>query len=210
MSRASSDVTWPLERRSTSSWVDCADFPDDLLPEASISISTGDCPPRAAGRNGFPRRRAAVPRRVGAGKPPDNALLLVTEGRRAGRRAGRIASRGERRIPALSPLSPACVLGLHPHAARLQRRRCLSGNRNSRDRAVHRDVAGYPPTRGHLRSRRYERLLAIMETAAVCPALRFYLVAETRGLAWVEHLRLGAQGVTRGGGERARGVDSRA
>jgi hypothetical protein len=47
--------------------------------------------------------------------PPGRPLLapgppimrsVVTEGRRAGRRAGQMAGRGERRIPALSPLSP--------------------------------------------------------------------------------------------------------
>jgi hypothetical protein len=44
----------------------------------------------------------------------------------------------------------------------------------------------------HVRSREYHRLLAIMETAAERPALRFNLVGETRGLAWVEQLRLGS------------------
>ena len=53
----------------------------------------------------------------------------------------------------------------------------------------------------HVRSREYHRLLAIMETAAECPALRFNLVGETRGLAWVEQLRLGSAGAS-GGGER--------
>jgi quinol monooxygenase YgiN len=43
----------------------------------------------------------------------------------------------------------------------------------------------------HVRSRGYERLLGIMETAAECPILRFNFVAETRGLAWVEQPRLG-------------------
>jgi len=43
----------------------------------------------------------------------------------------------------------------------------------------------------HVRSRRYDRLLAIMETAATRPELRFNLVAETGGLEWVEQLRLG-------------------
>src|SRR5262249_30934018 len=52
----------------------------------------------------------------------------------------------------------------------------------------------------HVRSRGYDRLLAIMETAATRPELRFNLVAETRGLEWVEHLRLGT-GSTTGGGE---------
>jgi quinol monooxygenase YgiN len=52
----------------------------------------------------------------------------------------------------------------------------------------------------HVRSRGYDRLLAIMETAATRPALRFNLVAETRGLEWVEQLRLGTTSIT-GGGE---------
>jgi quinol monooxygenase YgiN len=43
----------------------------------------------------------------------------------------------------------------------------------------------------HIRSRDYERLLAVMETSAEPPALRFEFVVETRGLAWVEQLRLG-------------------
>jgi quinol monooxygenase YgiN len=54
----------------------------------------------------------------------------------------------------------------------------------------------------HVRSRGYHRLLAIMETAAERPALRFNFVSETRGLAWVEHLRLGSAGVTGEGEER--------
>jgi quinol monooxygenase YgiN len=44
----------------------------------------------------------------------------------------------------------------------------------------------------HVRSPGYDRLLAIMETAPERPALTFNFVAETRGLAWVEELRLGA------------------
>ena len=50
----------------------------------------------------------------------------------------------------------------------------------------------------HIRSRDYHRLLAIMETAAAAPELRFNFVAETRGLAWVEQLRLGHNGHTEG------------
>ena len=53
----------------------------------------------------------------------------------------------------------------------------------------------------HLRSRGYDRLLALMETAAVRPELRFNFVAETRGLEWVEQLRLGTTS-TAGGGEK--------
>jgi len=49
----------------------------------------------------------------------------------------------------------------------------------------------------HVRSRAYEQLLAIMETAAAPPELRFNFVAETRGLAWVEQLRLGGKSETR-------------
>ena len=43
-------------------------------------------------------------------------------------------------------------------------------------------------------SREYHQLLAIMETAPERPALRFYFSAETRGLDWVEQLRLGSTG----------------
>jgi quinol monooxygenase YgiN len=46
----------------------------------------------------------------------------------------------------------------------------------------------------HVRSREYHRLLAIMETAAERPALRFNFIVETRELAWVEQLRLGTEG----------------
>jgi quinol monooxygenase YgiN len=42
----------------------------------------------------------------------------------------------------------------------------------------------------HIRSREFERLLAILETSPVPPSLTFRFVAETRGLAWVEELRL--------------------
>jgi len=48
----------------------------------------------------------------------------------------------------------------------------------------------------HVRSREYHRLLGIMETAPERPALRFNFVSETRGLAWVEQLRLGSTGAT--------------
>jgi quinol monooxygenase YgiN len=46
----------------------------------------------------------------------------------------------------------------------------------------------------HIRSRAYQRLLALMDTAAARPELRFNFVAETRGLGWVEQLRLGGKG----------------
>ncbi len=46
----------------------------------------------------------------------------------------------------------------------------------------------------HIRSRGYELLLAIMETAPEPPRLLFGFVTETRGLEWVERLRLGDQG----------------
>ena len=48
-----------------------------------------------------------------------------------------------------------------------------------------------PQVESHVRSREYHRLLAIMETAPEPPVLRFNFVAETRGLPWVEKLRLG-------------------
>ena len=41
-----------------------------------------------------------------------------------------------------------------------------------------------------IRSREYARLLAIMETAPEPPRLTFDFVTETRGLPWVERLRL--------------------
>ncbi|HEV7732599.1 MAG TPA: hypothetical protein VGR62_10580, partial [Candidatus Binatia bacterium] len=44
----------------------------------------------------------------------------------------------------------------------------------------------------HVRSPWYHRLLAIMETAAERPTLRFSFVTETRGLEWVEQVRLGS------------------
>jgi quinol monooxygenase YgiN len=45
----------------------------------------------------------------------------------------------------------------------------------------------------HIRSRDYERLLAIMETSAEHPALTFNFIGETRGLEWVEQLRIGTR-----------------
>ena len=48
----------------------------------------------------------------------------------------------------------------------------------------------------HIRSRAYQQLLALMDTAAARPELRFNFVAETRGLGWVEQLRLGGKGAT--------------
>jgi quinol monooxygenase YgiN len=42
----------------------------------------------------------------------------------------------------------------------------------------------------HIRSREFERLLAILETSPAPPLLTFRFVAETRGLAWFEALRL--------------------
>lgn len=50
----------------------------------------------------------------------------------------------------------------------------------------------------HVRSWRYHRLLAIMETAAERPTLRFSFVDETRGLEWVEQVRLGGPSVAGG------------
>jgi quinol monooxygenase YgiN len=58
------------------------------------------------------------------------------------------------------------------------------------------------PLEAHVRSREYHQLLAIMETAPEQPALRFNFVDETRGLSWVEHLRLGPTGVGGGGWAR--------
>src|SRR5262245_29180183 len=52
---------------------------------------------------------------------------------------------------------------------------------------------------GHQRSLTKQQLLALMDTAAVRPTLRFNFVAETRGLRWVEQLRLGTTGI---GGDR--------
>ena len=49
------------------------------------------------------------------------------------------------------------------------------------------------PLEAHIRSRGYERLLAIMETSAQRPALHFSFVREMRGLRWVEQLRLGSR-----------------
>src|SRR5262245_19833565 len=42
----------------------------------------------------------------------------------------------------------------------------------------------------HIRSREFDRLLAILETSPAPPLLTFRFVAETRGLAWIEELRL--------------------
>jgi quinol monooxygenase YgiN len=43
----------------------------------------------------------------------------------------------------------------------------------------------------HMRSARYERLLAIMEAAAERPLLRYDQIASTRGLSYLEAVRLG-------------------
>jgi quinol monooxygenase YgiN len=43
----------------------------------------------------------------------------------------------------------------------------------------------------HIRSQGYALLLAVMETSPEAPALGFQFVVETRGLEWVEKLRLG-------------------
>jgi quinol monooxygenase YgiN len=45
----------------------------------------------------------------------------------------------------------------------------------------------------HMRSARYERLLAIMEASAQPPVLRYHLVSGTRGLEYLEAVRLGAR-----------------
>src|SRR4029077_10941814 len=52
---------------------------------------------------------------------------------------------------------------------------------------------GVDALEAHVRSREYELLLAIMETAAERPTLSFEFVTETRGLAWVEQMRLGTK-----------------
>jgi quinol monooxygenase YgiN len=44
----------------------------------------------------------------------------------------------------------------------------------------------------HMRSARYERLLAIMEAATQPPALRYQEVCGTRGLEYLEAVRLGS------------------
>lgn len=43
----------------------------------------------------------------------------------------------------------------------------------------------------HMRSTRYERLLAIMEAAALPPVLRYFTVSDVRGLGYLEKIRLG-------------------
>jgi quinol monooxygenase YgiN len=43
----------------------------------------------------------------------------------------------------------------------------------------------------HMRSARYERLLAIMEASAERPVLRYDCIAGTRGLDYLEAVRLG-------------------
>ena len=45
----------------------------------------------------------------------------------------------------------------------------------------------------HMRSARYERLLAIMEASAQPPVLRYHLVSATRGLEFLEMVRLGGR-----------------
>jgi quinol monooxygenase YgiN len=44
----------------------------------------------------------------------------------------------------------------------------------------------------HMRSARYERLLALMEASAKPPVLRYYTVSAARGLDYLEAVRLGA------------------
>src|SRR5262245_39792388 len=45
----------------------------------------------------------------------------------------------------------------------------------------------------HMRSSRYERLLAIMEASAHPPVLRYYSVSAARGLDYLEAVRLGGE-----------------
>jgi quinol monooxygenase YgiN len=42
----------------------------------------------------------------------------------------------------------------------------------------------------HMRSARYERLLALMETSAGPPILRYYVIADVKGLEYLEAIRL--------------------
>ena len=44
----------------------------------------------------------------------------------------------------------------------------------------------------HMRSPRYERLLAIMEASAHAPVLRYFTVSDVRGLEYLEEIRLGS------------------
>jgi quinol monooxygenase YgiN len=46
----------------------------------------------------------------------------------------------------------------------------------------------------HMRSARYDRLLAVMEASARPPVLRYYSVAAPRGLEYLEAVRLGTPG----------------
>jgi quinol monooxygenase YgiN len=48
----------------------------------------------------------------------------------------------------------------------------------------------------HMRSARYERLLAIMEAAAEPPVLRYDCVSGSRGLDYLEEVRLGPTATT--------------
>ncbi len=43
----------------------------------------------------------------------------------------------------------------------------------------------------HMRSARYERLLAVMETSARPPVLRFQTISDSRGMEYLEAVRLG-------------------
>jgi hypothetical protein len=46
----------------------------------------------------------------------------------------------------------------------------------------------------HLGSADYEMVLGLVESSAEPPRVEFRIVSETRGLAWVEQLRLGGRG----------------
>jgi hypothetical protein len=48
----------------------------------------------------------------------------------------------------------------------------------------------------HMRSARYERLLAVMEASAERPVLRYDQIASTRGLDYLEAVRLGTPATT--------------
>jgi quinol monooxygenase YgiN len=58
----------------------------------------------------------------------------------------------------------------------------------------------------HMRSARYERLLAIMEASENPPVLRYYSISDVRGLEYLELIRLGiATPPAASGGEMQKG-----
>src|SRR5262249_39067486 len=104
------------------------------------------------------------------------------------RRPGDVAAPGARMGHASRA---ACVLGLHVCLAGLPRRGGVQ-EVGRPDTALYVEMwQEAAQLEAHIRSRGYQQLLALMDTAAACPELRFNFVAETRGLAWFEQLRLG-------------------